>query len=411
MYHSGSFLHVSGPDFLVVRPGVGRHRDGKVIDAVGPPTKASSVMKEESFTPKLAVCMGAPLLVVARSLFLVLVSIALLHALAAGQQRRALIQSNDDTNLTILRGNTYPLARPEFDRGPASSDLPLNRMLLVLKRNPQQEAVLKTLLDQQQERSSSNYHAWLMPEEFGQRFGPSEEDIRTITSWLSSHGFQVNKVANGRMLIEFSGTADQVKETFHTEIHKYEVNGREHWANSTDPEIPTALTSTVAGIVSLHNFPRKPQHRIVGTVSRERGTGRYRLYQPQSGLAPLWTTPGGGCGLAGSLCYAMAPYDLATIYNSLPLWNATTPIDGTGQEIAIVSQSAIYPQDFTDFRSDFGLPAGNLVITYNGINPGTALEGDETETDLDMQWAGSVAKGATIHLVISATTNTSAGVD
>jgi hypothetical protein len=329
-----------------------------------------------------------------------------------GSSSTRIAQAADETNITILKGNTHPLARPEFDRGPAPTDLLLNRMLLVLRRSPQQGVALMTLLDQLQRRSSSNYHAWLTPEQFGQQFGPAEQDIQAITSWLGSHGFHVDNVANGRMLIEFSGTAGQVKEAFHTEIHKYEINGQEHWANSGDPQIPRALASTVAGIVSLHNFPRRPQHHIIGTVSRERASGRYQLRPSESGPAPFWTTAGGACGLAGGGCYAMGPYDLATIYNSLPLWNATKPIDGTGQGIAIVSQSDIYTQDFTDFRSDFGLPPGTLIVTHNGADAGKLASGeDETETDLDMEWAGSVAKGATIHLVISATTNTTAGVD
>src|SRR2546421_10894189 len=67
-------------------------------------------------------------------------------------------QAVDDTRLATLRRNVHPLARPEFDRGPAPADLPLDRMILVLKRSPEQESALKQLLDQQQDRSSPNYH-------------------------------------------------------------------------------------------------------------------------------------------------------------------------------------------------------------------------------------------------------------
>jgi hypothetical protein len=108
----------------------------------------------------------------------------------------------------------------------------------------------------------------------------------------------------------------------------------------------------------------------------------------------------------------VGPYDFATIYNVLPLWNATSPIDGTGQTIAIVGQSDIYPQDFSDFRADFGLPPGTLKIIYNGTPPiRLATEGDELESDIDVEWAGAIAKGATIDLVASSSTLTSAGVD
>jgi hypothetical protein len=337
-----------------------------------------------------------------------------LCGLAAAQQNppTRITQPIDETKLTILKGNTHPLARRDFDRGAAPSNLQLNRMLLVLQRSPNQEAALKQFLEQQHNKSSSNYHAWLTAEQFGLRFGPADQDMQTVASWLTSHGLQINHITKGRTIIELSGTAEQLKEAFHTEIHKYEVNGNEHWANSSDPEIPVALAPVVAGIASLHNFPRKPLYRVAGTLSRVKDTGRYRLLRTPSLMSPFWDTGGTDCGLAGIDCYALAPYDFATIYNSLPLWNATSPIDGTGQTIAIVSQSDIYPEDFSDFRKDFGLPAGTLNIIHDGPDPGKlASEGDELESDLDVEWSGAVAKGATIDLVVSAITNTSAGVD
>lgn len=45
-------------------------------------------------------------------------------------------QAVDEANLTVLKGNTYYMARAEFDQGPAPLDLPMNRILLVLRRSP-----------------------------------------------------------------------------------------------------------------------------------------------------------------------------------------------------------------------------------------------------------------------------------
>ena len=45
------------------------------------------------------------------------------------------------------------------------------------------------------------------------------------------------------------------------------VNGEQHWANDRDPSIPAALAPAVAGIDSLHNFPRKAMNRYVGQYS------------------------------------------------------------------------------------------------------------------------------------------------
>lgn len=314
----------------------------------------------------------------------------------------------DEARLAVLSGNTHPSVRSQFERGPALPDLPSSHMLLVLKRSPQQDGALRTFLDSQQDRNSPNYHAWLTPDQFGQQFGPSDQDVLTITSWLTSHAFQVDRVSRGRTIIEFSGTAGQIQGAFHTEIRKYRVNGNDYWANSTDPAIPVALAPVVAGIVSLHNFPKKPLHYIPAS-----STGRKHF--ASSTYSPLLPNPlfdrSGGCGLNGTVCYDVSPYDLATIYNILPLWNASTPIDGTGQHIAIVGQSDIYPPDVDDFHASFGLPPPHVNIIHNGADPGYRAQTDETESDLDVEWASSIAKGATIDLVVSASTNTTAGVD
>jgi hypothetical protein len=313
-------------------------------------------------------------------------------------------QPVDEANRIALKGNTHPLARPEFDRGPAPANLPLNRMLLVLSRSPEQEAALEAMLDQQQDKSSPNYHNWLTPEQFGQQFGPADQDVQAVTSWLQTHGFQVNRVSKGRVVIEFSGTASQLQEAFHTEIHRYAVNGEEHWANSSDPQIPAALAPVVAGVASLNGFPRHPMIHVDGTFSKSKATGEIKP------VKPLLTINGAGCGVKGN-CYGLGPFDFATIYNVSPLWTAATPIDGTGQTIAIVGETDINPQDITSFRTFFGMAAPNLNIVHDGVDPGILTDGEETEADLDVEWSGAVAKGATIDFVVSASTETAHGID
>jgi subtilase family serine protease len=334
-------------------------------------------------------------------------------------------QAVDESKLTVLKGNTHPLARAEFDRGPAPPSLPMESMLLVLKRSPQQEAALDKLMSEQLDKSSPNFHKWLTPEQFGQQFGPADQDIQTITSWLGSHGFQVVEVSSGRTVIAFSGNAGQVQQAFHTAIHSYVVKGEQHWANSSDPQIPTALTPVVAGVDTLHNFPRKAAYAHAGEFIKSKETGKITAVNPQ------FTYPG-NCSGNGTNCFALGPTDFATIYNVLPLWTgAGTPggkkIDGTGVTIAVVGQSDINLTDFTDFRSIFGLPAATLnnipsfqpPVTFPpaggctdpGINGPNTTTDFEAEADIDVQWSSAVAKGATIDFVRCASTNTANGVD
>lgn len=129
---------------------------------------------------------------------------------SSGQTRSLITEPVDDAKRVILNGNVHPSARKEFDRGAAPADLAMDRMLLVLKRSPEQDAALAKLLDYQQDKHSPYYRKWLTPEEFGRQFGPSDEDIQKVTAWLGMQGFHDIHVSKGRTVMEFSGTADQV---------------------------------------------------------------------------------------------------------------------------------------------------------------------------------------------------------
>jgi Pro-kumamolisin, activation domain len=298
----------------------------------------------------------------------------------------------DDTIRTTLAGNTHPLARPEFDQGAAPPELPMSRMLLVLKRSAEQETALQQLMDQQHDKSSPNYHRWLTPDQLGQQFGPADQDIQAVTSWLQSHGFQVARVGWGRTAIEFSGTAAQVRDAFRTEIHSYLVGGAQHWANTTDPQIPAALTPVVSGIASLNNFPVRPLLHVAGAFSKSVGTGKVAALGsrvsangvPLASAGPQFTFTDSTCQPE---CYALGPSDFATIYNVLPLWNSNPAIDGTGQSIAIVGESNINLQDVRDFRSMFGLPPNDPQVIVDGPDPGLTQNDVETEALLDVEWS------------------------
>jgi len=166
----------------------------------------------------------------------------------------------EDTRTVELKGNVHPMARPEFDRGAVADSQPMTRMLLTLQRSTEQETALQQLMDAQQTKGSSNYHAWLTPEQFGKQFGPSDADVQAVTDWLTRQGFQVSKVAAGRGAIEFSGNVAQVRNAFHTEIHKFAVNGGEHIANVSEPAIPAALAPVVKGGSGVEHVPAESAH-------------------------------------------------------------------------------------------------------------------------------------------------------
>jgi pro-kumamolisin-like protein/Big-like domain-containing protein len=317
--------------------------------------------------------------------------------------RPLITQPIDEAQLSVLKGNTHPLARREFDVGTAPATLPMQRMLLVLKRSPDQESALRKLLDDQQDKASTHFHNWLTPTQFGQQFGPTDNDIQVITSWLQSHGFQVGST-KGRAVLEFSGSASQVREAFHTTIHKYVVKGEQHWANDRDPQIPAALTPAVAGVLTLHNFLKKPTIHVVKEPAAAKIV---------PGKKPLVTFPAQN---GQPITNALAPQDYAVIYNMNPVYNnVPVGITGTGIFIGVIGRSNLFNggEDVGDFRNNaFSIPPdGSFNIVLNGPDPGDLGGGEEAEATLDSTWSGAIAYGANVELVVSATTNSTDGTD
>ena len=301
----------------------------------------------------------------------------------------------DESRLVTLKGYVHPLANAANDRGAAPDAMQLERMHLALKRSASQETALRQLIGQMHTPGAANYHKWLAPDEFGRRFGPADQDLATVESWLEGHGFSVAKVNAGKQTIEFSGNVAQMRSAFHTQIHKYLVNGESHYANATDPRIPAALSPVISGFVSLNNFRLKSYAHLLGNAT----------YDPKTDKAtPQWTT-----GSDNGISFVLAPQDYAVQYDLNPLYKAG--IDGSGQTIAIVNESNIDVALVNNFRSLFGLPYNPPQIIIDGNDPGVdginnpeGGNGASVEAYLDVEWAGAVAPKAQVDLVIGADT-------
>jgi len=308
---------------------------------------------------------------------LIVVALALLVAAPgfAGFQRVI-----DDNDVVALPGNVHPLARPEFDAGASELTLPMERMILALRLAPEKQAALDRLLAEQVDPDSPNFHQWLTPEQFGERFGPAREDLDAVSDWLTSQGFVVDEVGKGGTWINFSGTVADVERAFHTQIHDYVVDGELHHANAWAPSIPRGLAHVVAGVVSLHNFPRKAMN---------------------SGIRPAYTNSSG--------THAISPGDFAIIYNVSTLYSAG--YDGTGRTIGIVARTHPATSNWTTFRSTMGLSSTIAQVIVNGTDPGDLGSDEDGEADLDCEWSGGVAKGASVKFVVSKSTSSTDGVD
>jgi subtilase family serine protease len=242
---------------------------------------------------------------------------------------------------------------------------------LVLAQSSLQRRDFDQFLEEQRDFMSPYFRNWLTPEQYGERFGLSENDLARISSWLQSHGFVLEQVARARNWITFNGTAAQVSRAFRTELYHVEIDGATHFANLTEAWIPATLESVVAGIRGLDDFRPTPE-RVKALPHPEFNSSNGTHY--------------------------LTPGDLATIYDIQALYNAG--FDGTGQNLVIAGQTDLSLTDLRAFRADFNLPARDPKMVLFGADPGEN-EDDQIEASLDIEWSGAVARNATIIYVYS----------
>ncbi len=280
--------------------------------------------------------------------------------------------------LKTLAGNTRPEANARNDRGQVADDFPMLHLQMLLLRSSERVQAAAEFVDELNNPQSPNYHKWLTTEQIADRFGASDADIATLTTWLQSNGFTVEGVLGTKLEIEFSGTASQVRSAFHTEIHHLSVEGESHYANMSDPQIPAAIAPAVGGILFLNNF--EPH-----SLARPRvASGEYAAANGNN---------------------LVTPSDLAVIYNLSPAFAAG--YTGLNQTIYVAEDGDIYSMDdWTLFRKVMGLARTYPYATLTQVHPAGAacvdpgVNSADAEVALDVEYSSAAAPNAAI--VISA---------
>ena len=99
---------------------------------------------------------------------------------------------------------------------------------------PRNQAQLDELSQEQQDPTSPQYHHWLTPAEFNQRFGPTDADVAQITQWLTAEGFTVTFSSAQQRRIAFRGDVATAQSAFLVQIAQSR-NGKS-FGNVDDPQ-------------------------------------------------------------------------------------------------------------------------------------------------------------------------------
>jgi hypothetical protein len=249
---------------------------------------------------------------------------------------------------------------------------PSQRLRLAIGLPLRNSDELNLLLDQLYDPASSQYHQYLTPEQFTQRFGPTQQDYDAVIAFMRANGFTITAVHPNRVLLDVSGSVEQIEKTFHTtlRLYRHPLEARSFYAPDIEPEVDLAVP--LLHISGLDNYllPR-PASIIHGPADQPKPV-------PAMGSGP------GGSYRGGDFKAAYASGVTGT---------------GTGQMVGLLEFDGYYANDIASYASQAGLsPVPPLINIL--VDGGTGAAGpNNIEVALDIEMVISMAKGLSAVLV------------
>jgi uncharacterized repeat protein (TIGR03803 family) len=251
-----------------------------------------------------------------------------------------------------------------------------NRLRLAIGLPLRNTNALNKLLKDMYDPASPQFRHYLTPEQFTEKFGPSQRDYDAVAQFAKSHGLEITVRHSDRVLLDVAGRVADIEEAFQITLRTYQhpTEARQFYAPDVEPSVEAGLK--VLDISGLNNFsiPRPALHR-----TSVPSTGR----------------PCSGSGPSGN-------------YMGKDLRNAYVPgvtLTGAGQSVGLLAFAAFYSGDITTYETMAGLPNVPIEVVlldgFNGI-PGTGGTG---EASLDIEMAISMAPGLSNVVIFDAGTN------
>ncbi|GAB3167597.1 S53 family peptidase [Amycolatopsis stemonae] len=258
---------------------------------------------------------------------------------------------------------------------------------------------------------SPEYGRHLSNTEFLARFGPTQESIDQVTTWLRGQGLRVTGVAGNRHFISADADVAQLQTTFRTSLATYRHttrDGRTHVlaAPESAVTVPAAIRSTVTAVLGLDDSS-KTITPAQATAIRPDGT--------RPGVTPAAGDPNSCARFWAETNNANVPQKYAAGQQSNALCGYTSPqlraiyslpstATGAGQTVGIVGayNLSTIVADTNRAAGQFGAPALTSG-QYNAVLPGAFTDQDRcgpdswaSEQALDVQAIHEVAPAAKI---------------
>ena len=231
---------------------------------------------------------------------------------------------------------------------------------------------LKALIESQNRPGSPDYHKWLTPQQFAERFGPTEATIAQVTAELAAHGLTVTEQLGQKLHVAASAAAVEAAFAVRLSHGRYSDGTETLVADGALVMLP-ALAASGALIPQFTTLPPFQKHsRPLGPAVRP---------VPFNAISPT------------------GPYltsDLRQAYD----YPSAQAITAKGVRIGILMAGDFNPPDMLQYWNALGLPASlQPSVVSIPVDGGSAFDPQNSfETHLDIQQSGGMSLGATIGL-------------
>lgn len=271
-----------------------------------------------------------------------------------------------------LTGHVPALAANQASVGRLPAE---QRMKLAIGLPLRNQEELNLLLQQLYDPASPVYHAYLTPQDFAQRFGPTEQDYQAVMAFATARHLNITKTSPNRVILNVEGAVSDIENAFHVTLRTYQhpTEARQFYAPDAEPTLDLAV----------------PVLRISGL---ENSMLPHPMNLRKSSLKAKGGVPMGGSGNGGTPMAGSGPQGNYMGNDFRAAYVPGSVLTGVGQSVALYEMDGFFPSDIAQYATMAGLPNVPLqTILLDGFNgtPGFA----NVEVALDIEMCMAMAPG------------------
>jgi subtilase family serine protease len=243
---------------------------------------------------------------------------------------------------------------------------------------------------------SANYHRYLTPAQYAQRYGASSATVNALRSYFTSYGLRVGALSAGRDIMRVTGSTTDIAHAFDAPLETVRLsNGLLDAHFTSSASLPHALAGDVTAVAGLDT-----------TVPL---TTNLNVSHDVDSVATACPAAGSSTGTTPNSVGGYTVQQQASLYGFSAAWSSGHT--GVGQTIGVYELASYDASDAATYFSCYGLSPTVTSINVDG-GPTSSDNGGSApdEATLDVEESAAFAPGAKLE-VYQGTNNASGPTD